>query len=165
MLAQWDKLTVWWMLLKPSTHSEEITSNTDLRHKGQWIMFFQFLSLHHWPTNRLPLGLKAHFVESVCDLRTGQNGSMAAVEVSAHRHGHQLGQDWTKKGRKNTEPKWVLSHTCDIFSIAWGTGRVTLFTCSCHIIRRLRRQVVERFTGELADHAGRKGSQNLTHTL
>lgn len=41
------------------------------------------------------------------------------------------------------------------FFIAWGTGTVTLFTCSCHIIRCLRRQVVECFSGELSDHTSK----------
>lgn len=50
-------------------------------------------------------------------------------------------------------------------SIAWGTGRVTLFTCVCHIIRSLRGQVVERFAGELADHAGRKVTNSRSHTF
>lgn len=46
----------------------------------------------------------------------------------------------------------VISHEHFIFSIAWGKGRVTLFTCCCHIIRCLRRQVVECFSGELSNH-------------
>lgn len=72
-----------------------------------------------------------------------------------------------KEGRTRNrcdKPSHVLSHVCFIFSIAWGTGRATLFTCFSHIIGSSRRQVVERFAGELADHAGRKGSQSLVHT-
>lgn len=58
----------------------------------------------------------------------------------------------------------VLSHVGFIFSIAWGTGRAALFTSFSHIIGSSRRQVVERFAGELTDHAGRKGSQSPVHT-
>lgn len=70
--------------------------------------------------------------------------------------------------RKKEHKTGAISHhkyslTLYIFSIASGTGGATLFTCFCHIIGCSRRQVVERFTGELADHAGRKWSQALIH--
>lgn len=54
--AQWGELTVWWMFFKPSTHSEEITSNTDLRDRPEsmmpvWIYFItdpQTVYLSDW---------------------------------------------------------------------------------------------------------------------
>lgn len=109
----------------------------------------------------VPVGLKAHFVQSVSDLSTCQDGPVATVEVHAHRHFQQLWQNWiTRKEevRKATRevratkqqkrsPNWKLS---------WATGKVTLFTCGCHIIRRLRRQVVECFSGELSDRAAKQ---------
>lgn len=78
-----------------------------VQHGPAWkrglLMFVWFPSLRRWPTNYLPVGLEAHLVKSVCDLCTGQNGSVAAKEVRTHCQGQQPWQHWAKEGRKNME--------------------------------------------------------------